>query len=313
MAAAEEAFVKAQATVEAARPAAASITVAELQAAQGRLEAAGDDKDARKAAQGGCCRELEKPGKDLEKAQSTLSKASDGRGSAASALATSEAKVETVLATLSVARREVDVVEGEAARRRPADTLVSLTEPPSVDGVEDSLPPAVAQRREFHPHESPWTMIVPLIVLSLGAIFAGVINLPFGRNTRLLERWLEPSLFGETSDRNASRAASIASRWRVVGAIPAAQPVPTCDPERPGVVRRQCRLRLSGCASHAPERRVPDRPPPAAAIVAASRPQRSRPSRLPRPGRSSELTSAEFRGVERRMPHDVDRRIQRIR
>ena len=27
----------------------------------------------------------------------------------------------------------------------------------------------------YHPHESPWTMIVPLVVLSLGAIFAGAI------------------------------------------------------------------------------------------------------------------------------------------
>jgi NADH-quinone oxidoreductase subunit L len=49
---------------------------------------------------------------------------------------------------------------------------------------------------ELHPHESPWLMTVPLIVLAIGAALAGVIQMPFNDDFKLLERWLEPSLEG---------------------------------------------------------------------------------------------------------------------
>ncbi|MGH2753153.1 MAG: NADH-quinone oxidoreductase subunit L [Actinomycetota bacterium] len=42
-----------------------------------------------------------------------------------------------------------------------------------------------------HPHESPWTMWVPLVLLALGAVAAGVINLP---GVLTLEHFLEPVL-----------------------------------------------------------------------------------------------------------------------
>lgn len=44
----------------------------------------------------------------------------------------------------------------------------------------------------FTPHESPWTMTVPLMVLAIGAAFGGLINLPFSDSTKFLEHWLEP-------------------------------------------------------------------------------------------------------------------------
>jgi NADH-quinone oxidoreductase subunit L len=44
---------------------------------------------------------------------------------------------------------------------------------------------------DYEPHEAPWTMYVPLIVLSVGAALAGFLNLPFG-DLNFLERWLEP-------------------------------------------------------------------------------------------------------------------------
>jgi NADH-quinone oxidoreductase subunit L len=45
-----------------------------------------------------------------------------------------------------------------------------------------------------HPHESPWTMALPLVVLSGLAIVAGGLNLPFSSDSKFLERWLEPVL-----------------------------------------------------------------------------------------------------------------------
>ncbi len=41
----------------------------------------------------------------------------------------------------------------------------------------------------YHPHESPWTMLVPLGVLSLGAVFAGfVFHHAFIEDAGILER-----------------------------------------------------------------------------------------------------------------------------
>ena len=48
------------------------------------------------------------------------------------------------------------------------------------------------EQHEVHPHESPWQMWVPLVVLSGLAIVGGGLNLPFTGKTKLLERWLEP-------------------------------------------------------------------------------------------------------------------------
>ncbi|HEX9994436.1 MAG TPA: NADH-quinone oxidoreductase subunit L [Acidimicrobiales bacterium] len=45
---------------------------------------------------------------------------------------------------------------------------------------------------ELHPHEAPWTMAVPLVVLAGLSIVGGGLNLPFSDDTRLLERWLAP-------------------------------------------------------------------------------------------------------------------------
>jgi len=45
---------------------------------------------------------------------------------------------------------------------------------------------------DIKPHESPWIMLVPLIVLAILSTFGGVLQLPFNHNTKLLERWLEP-------------------------------------------------------------------------------------------------------------------------
>ncbi len=44
------------------------------------------------------------------------------------------------------------------------------------------------------PHESPWLMTLPLVVLAGLAVFGGALNLPFTPRVHFLERWLEPVL-----------------------------------------------------------------------------------------------------------------------
>jgi len=45
---------------------------------------------------------------------------------------------------------------------------------------------------DYEPHESPWTMTVPLIVLAALAVVGGFLSVPFG-GLNNFERWLEPS------------------------------------------------------------------------------------------------------------------------
>ncbi len=65
------------------------------------------------------------------------------------------------------------------------------------------------EHEALQPHESPWIMTVPLISLALLAVIAGVLNLPFSHDTKLLESWLEPILFGN----EVHVAASGTTKW----------------------------------------------------------------------------------------------------
>ncbi len=49
------------------------------------------------------------------------------------------------------------------------------------------------------PHESPWLIVGPLVVLAFGAVFAGYLNAaPFGEKWLRFEKWAEPSAVGKT-------------------------------------------------------------------------------------------------------------------
>jgi len=59
------------------------------------------------------------------------------------------------------------------------------------------------------PHESPWTMVAPLVVLAGLSIAGGALQLPFSHSTKFLEHWLEPvigrsevSIAGSWADSN---------------------------------------------------------------------------------------------------------------
>jgi NADH-quinone oxidoreductase subunit L len=45
---------------------------------------------------------------------------------------------------------------------------------------------------DIRPHESPWLMLGPLVVLAVLSTIGGVLNLPFSDRTELLGRWLHP-------------------------------------------------------------------------------------------------------------------------
>jgi NADH-quinone oxidoreductase subunit L len=45
-----------------------------------------------------------------------------------------------------------------------------------------------------HPHESPGTMLTPLVVLAVLSVVGGALNLPFSDDLKLLEQWLHPVL-----------------------------------------------------------------------------------------------------------------------
>jgi NADH-quinone oxidoreductase subunit L len=47
---------------------------------------------------------------------------------------------------------------------------------------------------DVHPHESPWTMTLPLGILAIAAIAGGALNLPVVGDWLVLEHFLEPSL-----------------------------------------------------------------------------------------------------------------------
>jgi NADH-quinone oxidoreductase subunit L len=66
----------------------------------------------------------------------------------------------------------------------------------TADEPEASSPAAEQVHDHPEPHESPWTMTTPLVVLAGLAIVGGGLNLPFTKDLHFLEHWLEPSLFG---------------------------------------------------------------------------------------------------------------------
>jgi NADH-quinone oxidoreductase subunit L len=129
----------------------------------------------------------------VDTARTTLAEAEgDARPAAAEAVAEAERAAAAKAVTAADAQKAVAAVAAQSAARPRVG--VALFDDPDVSDVEDQLPADVAHRREFHPHESPWLMWVPLVVLAIASAVAGVLNLPFSDQTQYLERWLEPVL-----------------------------------------------------------------------------------------------------------------------
>jgi NADH-quinone oxidoreductase subunit L len=63
------------------------------------------------------------------------------------------------------------------------------------------------------PHEAPWTMALPLVVLALLSVVGGALNLPFSKKTEVLANWLHP-VFGE---RLHELGISTNGKWALAG------------------------------------------------------------------------------------------------
>ncbi len=137
----------------------------------------------------------------LEKA---LAKAEKGVPKAADAVVKSQRKLDDALAVVAEAEAAVEtartnVAEVESLRSQAPtvpEHVTALTPAPDVAAFEEMLPDSYRERQAYKPHESPWTMTVPLVALSGLAAVGGILNLPFTKELHFLEHWLEPSLFG---------------------------------------------------------------------------------------------------------------------
>jgi NADH-quinone oxidoreductase subunit L len=70
---------------------------------------------------------------------------------------------------------------------------------------------------DIEPHESPWMMITPLVVLAVLAFAGGAINLPFTASTERLAKWLEPVVGVHDSTTSKLPFALIAVAMGLVG------------------------------------------------------------------------------------------------
>jgi NADH-quinone oxidoreductase subunit L len=68
------------------------------------------------------------------------------------------------------------------------------------------------------PHESPWIMTTPLVVLSILSIVGGVINLPFNERVDFLEDFLHPVLGVNEAEIAVSTTAKVALAAVAIGA-----------------------------------------------------------------------------------------------
>jgi len=107
--------------------------------------------------------------------------------------AAASVNLDNAIAAESEARSRVETAR-EAQRTRP---IPESGEPNDAGVAVDFLPETVLARAEHHPHESPWQMTMPLVVLAGFSVVAGLLNLPFTKGLHFLEQWLEPALAHE--------------------------------------------------------------------------------------------------------------------
>jgi len=99
--------------------------------------------------------------------------------------------VTAVLTAFYMSRQVFLVFFTDARWDRPmAEAAPALAAEREAAGVHEGH--GVGPAGEIHPHESPWLMTVPLVVLAGLALVGGGLNTPFYDRGKFLEHWLEP-------------------------------------------------------------------------------------------------------------------------
>ncbi|HKA83841.1 MAG TPA: NADH-quinone oxidoreductase subunit L [Acidimicrobiales bacterium] len=120
----------------------------------------------------------------------------------------------TALLTGYYMSREVFLVFfGEPRWRRQ-----TAPRPASVGAAANELDVDADEHAHPEPHESPRIMTMPLVVLAILTIVAGVINLPFNDNVNFLEHFLEPVLRTNEAEIAVSTNVKVALAVIAVGA-----------------------------------------------------------------------------------------------
>jgi NADH-quinone oxidoreductase subunit L len=91
-------------------------------------------------------------------------------------------------------------------------------QPASVGAAANELDVEADEHAHADPHESPWIMTAPLVVLAILSIVGGVINLPFNDNVHFLEHFLEPVLGANEAEIAVSTGAKVALAAVAIGA-----------------------------------------------------------------------------------------------
>jgi NADH-quinone oxidoreductase subunit L len=112
----------------------------------------------------------------------------------------------TALLTAFYMTRQVWLVFYGNERWR-SEEVAAATEESDAPVLHDEAPASSPVHEEGHggaPHDAPWTMALPLVVLALLSAVGGLINLPFTRaKLDFLTRWLEP-VFHNVPEANPS-------------------------------------------------------------------------------------------------------------
>jgi NADH-quinone oxidoreductase subunit L len=91
-------------------------------------------------------------------------------------------------------------------------------QPASVGAAANELDVDADEHAHAEPHESPWIMTAPLVVLAILSIVGGVINLPFNDDVHFLEHFLEPVLRANEAEIAVSTGVKVGLAVLAVGA-----------------------------------------------------------------------------------------------
>jgi NADH-quinone oxidoreductase subunit L len=127
--------------------------------------------------------------------------------------------VTAILTAFYMSRQVFMVFFGDAHWDRPMqEAAPELAAERDAEGVHEGH--GVGPADALHPHESPWTMTLPLVVLAGLAAIGGALNIPVFDSWKVLEHWLEPVVhFGEAHPDVATGTKIGLAALATVGAI----------------------------------------------------------------------------------------------